>query len=84
MKVLVGLDSSDHALVALEYVACLALTQDDEVILVGSRRRLHARSSSSLPSSDPVAGVADGTDRGTGRVGVFGRPRRPAARERRP
>jgi len=84
MKVLVGLDSSDHALVALEYVACLALTQDDEVILV----EVAATAPCSVLVVPAVQGshrgVADGTDRGTGRVGVFGRPRRPAARERRP
>lgn len=31
---MVGLDGSDHALVGLDYVACLALTPADEVILI--------------------------------------------------
>lgn len=34
MRVMVALDGSDHSLVALEYVACLALARDDEVVLV--------------------------------------------------
>jgi nucleotide-binding universal stress UspA family protein len=34
VKVMVALDGSDHALVGLAYVACLALTSADEVILV--------------------------------------------------
>ena len=87
MRIMVALDGSDHALVALEYVACLALTASDEVILVSvaetepvpakALRRQHGRHLSLLLEATWAAKRASAQrtlERGQDRLGEWQAP----------
>jgi nucleotide-binding universal stress UspA family protein len=84
---MVALDGSDHALVALEYVACLALGREDELILVSvaeieplsarAFRRQHGRHLSLLLEASWAAQRASAQrtlERGQDRLGEWQAP----------